>query len=213
MTAPLFLGAGLLVLALAWLGPLPLLAARFFTAHMTVHMAVVAIAAPLLAIGCAVGRFDMTRYFPSVFSPVPASAVELIVVWAWHAPALHQLARASATGFACEQLLFLLAGYLVWMSSLGGDARHGGGRAGAGVVALLLTSMHMTLLGALLALSPRPLYVHANLAGLPPLDPLVDQHIGGVMMLLVGGFSYLAGGLWLSSALLRTGRTAPVEHR
>jgi putative membrane protein len=105
------------------------------------------------------------------------------------------------------------------MSSFGGDARIGGGRAAAGVVALLLTSMHMTLLGALLALGSRPLYGHAmahpgwtimhpELGGATPLD---EQHLGGAIMLLVGGISYLAGGLWLSSALLVTRARAQGE--
>ena len=40
-------------------------------------------------------------------------------------------------------------------------------------VGLLLTAMHMTLLGALLALTPRPLYEHAG--GLPQLTPLEDR--------------------------------------
>ena len=61
--------------------------------------------------------------------------------------------------------------------------------------------MHMTLLGALLALSPRPLYAHAGeFNGLTALD---DQHLGGAIMLLVGGISYLFGGLWLTVRLLR----------
>jgi putative membrane protein len=69
--------------------------------------------------------------------------------------------------------------------------------------------MHMTLLGALLALPPRALYVHAGhpAGALPPLD---DQHLGGAVMLVVGGVSYLAGGLALVAALLR--RRAVPEH-
>jgi putative membrane protein len=194
-----WLVAGLLTLGLAWLGPLPALAPRDFSAHMTMHMAVVAVAAPLLALAVAGGRFDPVRAWPSVFSPVPASVLELVVVWAWHAPALHHAARGAPAGLVVEQAMFLGSGLLVWMSSVGGDARRGGGRAGAGVVALLLTSMHMTLLGALLALSPRPLYAHAG-HGTSALDA---QHLGGAIMLVVGGISYLAGGLWLSAALLR----------
>jgi putative membrane protein len=97
--------------------------------------------------------------------------------------------------------MFLLSGLLVWLSAFGSEARRSGIRAGAGIVALLLTSMHMTLLGALLALAPRVLYTHA--AGAPggP-SPLDEQHLGGAIMLGVGGLSYLAGGLWLSLRLL-----------
>ena len=62
--------------------------------------------------------------------------------------------------------------------------------------------MHMTLLGVLLALAGRPLYLHAG----PPafgLSPLQDQHLGGVIMLVYGGISYLLGGLLLLAGLLR----------
>ncbi|MDQ3802407.1 MAG: cytochrome c oxidase assembly protein [Acidobacteriota bacterium] len=194
---------GLLTLAAAWLGPLPQLAGRAFFAHMTMHMGVVALAAPLIALGVAGGRFDPVRRTPALFAPVPASILELVVVWAWHAPALHHAARHGATEFVVEQGMFLVTGLLVWLSALGGDEWRARSRRAAGVVGLLLTSMHMTLLGALLALSPRPLYAHAE--GFDSLTPVEDQHLGGAIMLLVGGVSYLAGGLWLMVGLLRGG--------
>lgn len=197
--------AGLVTLAAVWLGPLPELAPRYFSAHMTMHMAVVAVAAPLIALGIAGGPADLTRRYPRLFSPIPASVVELIVVWTWHAPALHHAARSSVTGLVVEQGLFLLSGLLVWMSAFGGDPQRTGTRAGAGVVALLLTSMHMTLLGALLGLAPRPLYVHGD--GLSDGALLDEQHLGGAIMLAIGGASYLAGGLWLSVRLLQSRRT------
>jgi putative membrane protein len=191
---------GVLALAAAWLGPLPGLARHAFAAHMTMHMTVVAVAAPLLALGVAGGRADPVRWAPALFAPIPASVVELIVVWAWHAPALHQLARHTPAGLVVEQATFLLAGLLVWLSVLGGDPRDRN-RAGAGVVALLLTSMHMTLLGALLALPPRPLYAHT--AGVAGLTPLQDQQLGGAIMLVAGGVTYLVGGLGLTAGVLR----------
>jgi putative membrane protein len=196
---------GLLVLAALWLGPVPRLATASFAAHMTLHMGVVAIAAPLLALGLAGGALDPVRRAPRLFPPVPLSLVELAAVWAWHAPALHHFARNTTAGFVAEQGTFLAAGVLVWLSAFGGGRLLAQERRGAGVAALLLTSMHMTLLGALLALSPRPLYRHAEVCALSPLD---DQHFGGAIMLLVGGVVYLAGGVWLTVELLR-GRRAP----
>ncbi|MDQ3585340.1 MAG: cytochrome c oxidase assembly protein, partial [Acidobacteriota bacterium] len=74
---------GLLTLAAAWLGPLPQLARHAFFAHMTMHMGVVAVAAPLIALGVAGGQFDPVRHAPVLFAPVPASVLELVVVWAW----------------------------------------------------------------------------------------------------------------------------------
>ena len=201
MTPTILLAAGIATLAGVWLGPLPQLAPRYFSAHMTMHMGVVAVAAPLLALGLAGGRFDPARRFPGVFSAIPASVIELVVVWAWHTPAMHHAARASVTGLLTEQATFLLAGLLVWLSAFGGEATRRRQRAAAGVVALLLTSMHMTLLGALLALAPRPLYTHAAAFTGGP-SGLDQQHLGGAIMLVIGGAAYLAGGLWLSSTLL-----------
>lgn len=197
--------AALLGLAALWLGPLPELARMSFAAHMALHMGVVAVVAPLLALGLAGGACDPVRRAPALFPPLPLSILELAVVWTWHAPALHQLARESALGFAAEQSTFLGAGLLVWLAAVGGGTAYRQERRGAGIAALLLTSMHMTLLGALFALAPRPLYAHVEgCAG----SPLADQHLGGAIMILVGGTSYVAGGIWLAAKLLRHRRTS-----
>jgi putative membrane protein len=168
-------------------------------------MGVVAIAAPFLALGIAGSSLDPVRKWPALFPPIPISVVELVVVWAWHAPVLHLAARHGIAALVAEQAAFLVAGVLVWLAAFGGDRAQRRERAGAGVAALLLTSMHMTLLGALLALSPRPLYTHAG--HFSRLTPLEDQHLGGAIMLLIGGISYLAGGLWLTAGLVRGATT------
>ena len=198
---PLLAIMGIVILAGLWFGPLPQLARQAFFAHMTLHMGVVAVAAPLLALAAAGTVFDPVKHWPRMFPPVPLSILELVAVWAWHTPALHHAARNSLAGFVFEQSVFLVAGLLVWLSAFGGGRFQGSGRKATGVVALLLTSMHMTLLGALLALSPRPLYQHVG--GVQLLTPLDDQHLGGAVMLLVGGISYLAGGHWLTVDLVR----------
>lgn len=194
--------AGILVLAAAWLGPLPALSRHAFVAHMSLHVSVIAIAAPLLAFGIAGSRLDAVRQAPRWFSPIPASVFELVVVWAWHAPALHALARSSTVMLVIEQAIFFGAGLLVWMAAFGGTPRQQRERAVAGISGLLLASMHMTLLGVLLALAERPLYVHAH-APFAELTPLQDQQAGGVIMLLVGGAAYLAGALYRVSGLLK----------
>ncbi|HAW27227.1 MAG TPA: hypothetical protein DCY03_03770, partial [Planctomycetaceae bacterium] len=101
---------GLLSLAVAWSGPLPELAHHAFFAHMTMHMLVVAVAAPLLSLAIAGTRFDPVIKYPVFFAPIPASVAELIIVWAWHAPGLHHLARMTFWGLVAEQGSFLLAG-------------------------------------------------------------------------------------------------------
>lgn len=195
MTHRVPLGLGLLTLLVAWAGPLPALAERYFSAHMTMHMAVVAVAAPLLALGLGETQFVQSRAIPAA---IPASCIELLVVWIWHSPALHHAARESLWVLAAEQTLFLVSASVVWIASF---ATSRGPGSGAGVIALLLTSMHMTLLGALFGLSSRALYPHVT-EGPWDMTPLDDQHLGGAIMLAVGGLSYLLGGLTLSSRLL-----------
>jgi putative membrane protein len=202
------LALGLASLASVWLLPVERLVPGPFSAHMIVHMGVVAVAAPLISLGLAGGRLDPVRACPARFPPVPLAMLELVEVWSWHTPALHHAARASSLARGLEQGLFLACGLLVWLAAFGGRPAGRAGRGAAGIVALLLTSMHMTLLGALLALPARPLYaIHAG--GAPGLSPLEDQHLGGAIMLLVGGVSYLAGGLVLTRAILVSREKAP----
>ncbi|GLS38621.1 hypothetical protein GCM10010869_42160 [Mesorhizobium tianshanense] len=193
---------GLFVLALIWLGPLLDAWRGSFSAHMLAHMGVVAIAAPLIAIGIPLGpKPDASRAFAIA---LPASVVELIVVWSWHAPALRALAESSLFATAIEQATFLAAGLFLWLACL---PRRGSDTAGnaAGAFALLLTSIHMTLLGALLALTPRPLYGADDVSCFGvSLSAQQDQELGGVIMLLVGAAVYLAGGVTLLARMLAT---------
>ena len=175
-----------LALALAWAAPLDRWMGAF-PAHMLAHMTLVAVAAPALVLA-------LPRVFARLGVPVLAGAVlEFLIVWGWHLPALHGAARLDGGWFVAEQALFLAGGLTVWAGALGAAQP----LAGAG--ALLLTSMHMTLLGALLVLSQADLY--AAVCGTAP--DLVGQQIGGLLMLGIGTPVYLIGGLWLTAAALR----------
>ena len=77
---------------------------------MLAHMGVVALAAPLIALGLPALRPPL--------GPVPASLVELLVVWGWHAPALRALAEGSLAVTAVEQASFLAAGLILWRACL-----------------------------------------------------------------------------------------------
>jgi putative membrane protein len=193
---------GLFVVALVWLGPLLDAWRDSFSAHMLAHMGVVAIAAPLMAIGLPLGpTSDASRAFAL---PLLASLAELIVVWSWHAPALRALAESSLFATAIEQATFLAAGLSLWLACLPRRGSDATGNA-AGAFALPLTSIHMTLLGALLALTPRPLYGTGEVSCFGvALSAQQDQELGGVIMLLVGAAVYLAGGLTLFARMLAT---------
>jgi putative membrane protein len=198
-------------LAVVWLGPLPAMARHSFAAHMTMHMTVVALAAPLIALSLAGTRADPVARMPRALAPIPMSLIELVIVWTWHLPALHEAARHRPDAFVLEQASFLAAGALLWLAATGGNREQRRLRAGAGVAALLFTSMHMTLLGALFALAGRALFEHAGAAS--GAAAIADQQLGGVIMLLVGGASYLAGGLWLTAVALRPGLHSVLRTR
>lgn len=193
------IGAGLVVLAVLWLGPLHSIAARVFSVHMALHLGVVVIAAPLLGIGLKRWRGDGAGAQPRLTGAVIASVFEMVVVWGWHAPPLQQAASSSLTAFVAQQGSFLLAGVWLWWLSFSGNTRTA---AGVGALAMLLTFMHMTMLGVLIALTPELLYAPEVYAGADLAERLFDQRVGGILMAIAGAFPYLVGGLVLANRLL-----------
>ncbi len=198
---PALVLAGAAALAAAWV--IALAGNSSFAGHMAAHMTVVAIAAPLLALGISNTRFDPVTMAPLLFAAIPASMIELFTVWVWHAPVLHQAARHRLDMFVFEQTSFLGAGLYLWLSLVGGGEPRRLASRGSGIIALVLTFAHMTLLGALLSLTPRPLYHGA--AG--DLAALTDQQLGGAIMLVVSALVYIGGGVWLGASLLKDPRT------
>ena len=193
--------AGMGVLLLAWAGPLPSMVPASFAAHMALHMTVVGIGIPLLAAG--VGPWLAARGLlrSQLALPIAVSVLDLVVVWGWHAPALHHASRIWPWALVIEQFSFALVSLLVWVVALASTSQTRRSAALAGAMALFFTAMHMTLLGALIGLAPRPIYGgHHAAAGL---SALADQQLGGVIMLGIGGVVYLAGGLVLMARVLQ----------
>ncbi|MBP1884327.1 cytochrome c oxidase assembly protein [Sinorhizobium mexicanum] len=197
--------SGVMLLALIAGGSLLPGSQGSFAGHMLAHMGIVAMAAPLLAVGLSERRIhrSVAALLFAPATPLIASLVELVVVWTWHTPILRAFARTNVIALLLEQATFLAAGLFLWLTSVG----QCGGRERAtpptGVFALLLTSVHMTLMGVLLALSPRPLYGTGFVVCFgAPISPQQDQVLGGIIMLATGAVVYLAGGLVLLARLL-----------
>lgn len=169
---------GVVLLAALWIGPLPELSRVSMTPAMVLHLGVVAIAPLLLA-----PRLP----FPAGPAAIAAATlVEAAVVWGWHLPAAHDWARLSRFGLLFEQGSFLFAGLLLWSA-----IRTAGSLGGA--VALLATLMHMSLLGALIALAPEQIYAACG-GGPLGLSPLEDQQLAGTLM-AAGAAVYLVAGI------------------
>ena len=166
--------------------------------HMVLHLGLVLVAAPLLALGF--GRAAARPGLPfGIAAALIFPLVEMLVVWAWHIPALHAAAALRPGAFALQQLTFLLAGLLVWLPGLGTGRR----AAASGAVALVASFVHMTMLGVLLALAPEPIYPAEVCGGAFGLDTLADQRLGGAIMAVAGGLVYLCGAIWSMSRLLQ----------
>lgn len=198
----LLIGGAALLLTVLWFGPLPEVARRSFAWHMILHLAVTSVAAPMLALGI-VARFPASRGSRPILLGFLASGAELAVVWGWHLPALHEFAAFDDRAFAVQQASFLFGGMVVWLVAFGDRSR---AAMGTGVIVMLLTFAHMTMLGVLLVLAPELIYSPLVCQGSFGFGPLDDQRLGGTLMAAFGGLPYLAGGLLLAARVLGVAR-------
>lgn len=214
-------GMALLALALVW--PLDVLADRSFAAHMVQHLVLIALAPPLLVLGAplvpfatlAPARRVIARLpWPWVAHPLAAFGLHAAVIWAWHAPALFQAALRAPAVHTLEHATMLAAALVFWWMLLPAGRARAGGR-GTSLVWLLLTMIHLGLLGALLTFAPRVLYPAYGERPLAlGLSPLEDQQLAGLIMWVPGGVVYLAAALalaavWLEETQRRPGWTPP----
>lgn len=190
------LGGGLLLLCLLWLGPLADMARTAFSPHMILHLGVVVVAAPLLVIGAMRLLPGLRPAGAGVPLAIAASALEFVVVWGWHLPALHEEASRWQSVFMLQQASFLGAGLLLWWACLAG--RDAGARVTGGF-AMLFTAMHMAMLGVLFVLAPDLVYAAQFCLGAFGLEPMADQQFGGGLMALFGALPLVVGGAWLAS--------------
>ncbi|MEX6506770.1 cytochrome c oxidase assembly protein [Jiella sp. M17.18] len=199
---------GVLVLAGLWSSPLVPLARRAFSPHMMLHLSVVTIASPLIAIGALRIALVERVLRPTVATALAASGFDLVVVWGWHAPILHDAAARHTPVFVFQQASFLAAGLLVWGLSFAGRTRRD---AGLGAMATAMTFMHMSMLGVLLSIAPHLLYSPDVCQGAFGFTRLADQRLGGALMAVWGGLPYLCGSLVLLARLVAEGGAAHPE--
>ena len=187
-----------------WAGPLPARAGVSFSAHMLLHLGLVSLAAPLLALGLARTTGGGAPGSAPVLLGTLASVLELLVIWSWHLPALHAAAALSGPAFAAQQAMFFAAALAVWGSAFAVPTRAG---AGLGAAVLALGFTHMSMLGILIATAPGLIYPAALCGGgFFGLSPLDDQRLGGVLMAGPGSLPYLAGALFRARRALESGR-------
>jgi putative membrane protein len=190
---------GVAILLALWLGPLVPMSRTAFSPHMLLHLGVVVVASPLIGYG-------ISRYLPppktlgTAFSwCFLAATFELVIVWGWHIPLLHDAQGRSFALFVLEQASFLAAGLGLWTAAFTARTRQ---TAAAALLALFFTFSHMSMFGLILTLIPRLIYDPDICRGAFGLDRLADQHFGGTLMAIGGGMPYLAGTAWAAWRLL-----------
>lgn len=172
---------GLAVLALLFLSPLCALSSALFSVRVAHHVALTAVAAPLLVWG-----------LPQLAvrgSAAIWAAAHILLFWFWHAPAPYAFALSNDLAYWAMQLLLLGSAIGFW-----GALR----RASAPVaIGLLLAMMvQMGLLGALLTFAGVPIYAPHYVSTIAwGLTPLEDQQLAGLIMWAPAAAFYLAAAL------------------
>jgi len=190
-----------LLLAALFVSPLCALTSALFSARIAHHMALVAIAAPLLVFTLPPQLRDIS--WPPAL-PAVASMVHAVLLWLWHAPAPYAAALAdSAVFWGMEASLFGSA-LLLWSAIL---SRHT--RLGSALGALLATIVQTGLLGAAITFARTPLYdYHIGSTAPWGLSALADQQLAGLIMWVPAAVPYLFAALALTTArLLQTSAT------
>ncbi|HUD29165.1 MAG TPA: cytochrome c oxidase assembly protein [Novosphingobium sp.] len=185
--------AGFAILLVLFVSPFCALTSALFSARTVHHVALIALAAPLIATA-----------FPRRPGALAGwTVVHAAVLWAWHAPEAYAFALGSHGGYALMQATLLGSAIGFWRAVIAAPAPAAGG-------ALLATMMQMGLLGALLTFAGTAIYRwHWTTTQPWALSPLEDQQLAGLVMWVPGAGAYLFAALYLAGAWLRgreTGR-------
>lgn len=180
-------GAALSLPALGWtiaafcfLSPLCALSVSLFSARIGQHMILALVAAPLIALGLPSRG--------SIRGLSSAATLFAAALWFWHMPAPYSATFRSDLVYWSMHISLFGSAILLWQGLL--DVRPE--RALPVLAAGAASSIQMGLLGAVFAMSTRPLFaVHLTTAPTWGMTPLADQQLGGLLMWVPGLLFFL----------------------
>ncbi len=200
-------GAGLLTVWVAIASPLDAFAGFLFWTHMTQHLLLMFVAPPLLLMGApavpfqrglpeslardAVGRIlrdrAWSRFFRRLTHPAVCWTAFVVVTWAWHAPALYELALRDSFWHGAEHLCFLGSSLLFWWPVVQPWPSKPHWPRLAMVPYLLLADVQASILSAIFSFSSTPLYqTYADAPRISSMSALEDQVLAGSLMWVPG---------------------------
>ena len=206
--------AGLGVILFAVDTPLESLARQLFWAHMTQHLLLIMVAAPLLVVAApwlqvwrglplairrplartavrhpalAVPR----RAFAWLSAPVGAFIISTANLWLWHWPAAYDLTLRNHAAHHLEHALFLGLGILFWAQVIDQHPFHARLSSLERSVYVFLGTIQAWALAAVLAFATTPYYAYALLPGRPGgISALTDQQFGAGIMWVPGSITF-----------------------
>lgn len=188
----IMLAAAAGVLAISFVSPLCALSSALFTARTQHHLLLILAAAPLLALALPPPRRSRL---------LPAAALHLLVLWAWHAPGAYAAALSNDATYWAMQASLLATAIWFWSAVRAASAP-------AAIAGLLAVMLGMGLLGALITFAGQPIYApHFATTLAWGLTPLEDQQAAGLIMWAPAAAVYLVVALWRMARLL----TPPAE--
>jgi putative membrane protein len=214
--------AGLDALLVAVASPLEARVAGSLAAHMTQHLLLMMVAPPLLWLGApmapilrglpgglmraaiAVLGWPATRALGRRLThPMVGWASFTLAMWAWHVPALYELALSSSAWHHAEHFCFLAAALLFWWPIVQPWPSRSRWPRWTLVPYLLLAEVQNTLLAAVFAFSGRPLYpTYVAAAARTGVSPLDEQVVAGLIMWGPGSLALLLPTAWVTLELL-----------
>lgn len=200
--------AGLTAIGLALLSPIAAFSGLFFFMHMSQHVLLVMVAAPLLSLGAPMfpwlwalprglrlglarllrPRHPIRRALDALTRPGVATVLHLGTVALWHVPAYYDAAQGRTVTHDLQHLMFLGTALLFWwpVAPSVGPPRLGHGFA---ILYFIPPMLVGKFIGALITFAEEPLY--ATYRAVPRvwgLSALEDQQLAGLTMWVGGAF-------------------------
>jgi putative membrane protein len=224
--------AGLLATLVAIVSPLDALSVALFSAHMTQHLVLMLVAAPLLVLGAPLvpmlwalphnlrhalirgwkRRSWLSGMWHVLTTPLVALVLHIVAIWVWHAPPLYDGAVGSSLLHSLEHAAFFSTALLFWwvLFPSGGHRRL---PAGLSVLYVFAAAMQGGVLGVLLLFAREAWYEsHTVSAAAWGMTALEDQQLAGVIMWIPAGMIYTVAALTLFGIWLRSTEAATLAR-
>jgi putative membrane protein len=200
-------GVGWLITAVALISPLCALSVSLFSARIGQHTILLLVAAPLVAAGkptaavaALFGRSVTLRRNGSAADPLLAAGLFAALLWFWHAPVSYTATFASTRAYWAMHVSLFSSAVWLWTGLLDSTPESASQVLGASVI----STVQMSLLGALITLAPRLLYTqHLLTTASWGLTPLEDQQLGGGIMWVPGCMIFFSVSIFVLSRALQ----------